>query len=155
MPAVEKQATFNASADEVWGIVSSFGDLPNWLPPVAKSETDGDGVGAVRTLTMQDGVVVKERLDAFDGEGRSLAYSMIDTGPLPLVDYRSTIRIDAEADDRCSMVWTGRFEVAGADEAEVVGVVESLYGSGLDTIAKNLAEPVHPAIAKWPGQAIT
>ena len=55
MPTVTKQAAFEASAPTVWALVREFGKLDEWLPPVVGCETDGEGIGAVRTLTLGDG----------------------------------------------------------------------------------------------------
>ena len=58
---------------------------------------------------------------------------------MPLVDYVSTIAISENADGTATMNWSGSFGVSGADEAEVVGSIEGLYQSGLDSVAEKLA----------------
>ncbi|MCY4393553.1 MAG: SRPBCC family protein [Rhodospirillaceae bacterium] len=155
MPTVTKQAALEASAPAVWAAVRNFGKLDEWLPPVVGCETDGEGIGALRTLTLGDGAVVVERLDAHDDGARTLTYSMTDAGPMPLVDYVSTIAVSANPDGTSTMTWTGNFGVSGADEAEVVGSIEGLYQSGLDSVAEKLAAEVHPAIKSWPSQSVT
>ena len=87
MPTVTKEAVFAAAADDIWAIVRDFGRLDDWLPPVVVCRTDRDGIGALRTLTLGDGAVVVERLEALDDAARTLTYSMADAGPMPLVDY--------------------------------------------------------------------
>jgi len=154
MPSVNKQAKINASAAKVWAIVGQFDTLGQWLPPVASCDTVGTGIGAVRTITMQDGASVQERLDAHDDKQRTQTYSMIDTGPLPLVDYQSTIAVNAEPDGQSTMTWSSTFGVSGAPETEVAEMVESLYVSGIEAVIKHIADTTHPAIANWPSQAI-
>ena len=139
MPTVTKQAAFEASAPTVWALVREFGKLDEWLPPVVGCETDGEGIGAVRTLTLGDGAVVVERLEAHDDDRRTLTYSMVDAGPMPLVDYVSTIEVSANPDGTSTMSWSGSFGVSGADEAETVGAIEGLYRTGLDAVAEKLA----------------
>ena len=109
MPTVTKQAAFEASAPTVWALVREFGKLDEWLPPVVGCETDGEGIGALRTLTLGDGAVVVERLEAHDDAARTLTYSMTDAGPMPLVDYVSTIEVSANPDGTSTMSWTGSF----------------------------------------------
>ena len=139
MPTVTKQATFERSAPTVWAVVREFGKLDEWLPPIVGCETDGEGIGAVRTLTLGDGAVVVERLEAHDDAARTLTYSMVDAGPMPLVDYVSTIEVSANPDGTSTMSWTGSFGVSGADEEETVGAIEGLYQTGLDAVAEKLA----------------
>ena len=155
MPTVTKEAAFKASADEVWAVVRDFGRLDEWLPPVETCVADREGIGALRTLTLGDGAVIVERLDAHDDDARTLTYSMTDAGPMPLVDYVSTIAVSENADGTAAMTWSGSFGVSGADEAEVAGSIEGLYQSGLDSVAEKLAASVHPAIASWPSQSVT
>ena len=70
---------------------------------------------------------------------RTLTYSMVDAGPMPLVDYVSTIEVSANPDGTSTMSWSGKFGVSGADEAETVGAIEGLYRTGLDAVAEKLA----------------
>lgn len=139
MPTVMKQAAFEASAPKVWALVREFGRLDEWLPPVVGCATEGEGIGALRTLTLGDGAVVVERLEAHDDDARTLTYSMTDAGPMPLVDYVSTIAVSPNPDGTSTMSWTGSFSVADADEAVVVGSIEGLYQSGLDSVREKLA----------------
>lgn len=153
MPTVTKEAVFAAAADDVWAIVREFGRLDDWLPPVVVCRTDRDGIGALRTLTLGDGAVVVERLEALDDAARTLTYSMADAGPMPLVDYVSTITVSANPDGTAAMRWSGNFGVAGADEGDVVASIEGLYRAGLEAVGEKLAADVHPAIASWPRQS--
>ncbi|MCY3830904.1 MAG: SRPBCC family protein [Rhodospirillaceae bacterium] len=139
MPTVTKEAVFAAAADDVWAIVREFGRLDDWLPPVVVCRTDRDGIGALRTLTLGDGAVVVERLEALDDAARTLTYSMTDAGPMPLVDYVSTIAVRANVDGTATMKWSGSFGVSGADEGEVVASIEGLYQTGLDSVGEKLA----------------
>ena len=139
MAEVSKSARFEAAAADVWALVSEFNGLPSWLPPVAASATDGEGVGAVRLVTLQDGAQVKERLEAFDPGAMSYTYSMTDMGPLPIGSYESTVVVTADGSG-CTMSWTATFEPAGAPEEEVAGMIGGLYDSGLGSVREKLGE---------------
>ena len=83
--------------------------------------------------------MVVERLEALDDAARTLTYSMTDAGPMPLVDYVSTIAVRANIDGTATMKWSGSFGVSGADEGEVVASIEGLYQTGLDSVGGKLA----------------
>lgn len=51
--------------------------------------------GALRVVTLASGARLVERLDAEDPVGRRLAYSMLDTGGVPIVDYRGAVVVGA------------------------------------------------------------
>ena len=153
MREIVKRAVIETSAEELWTIVGQFGRLPEWLPLVTQCRVDGSGVGAVRTLTMHDGAIVKERMDAYDADRRTYAYSVVDPGKLPLKSFRSTIHVEPDGEGRSIVTWAGRFEVSGAEEADAVRSIDAFYEAGIEAL-RNRAN-VHPAIAKWPAQAIT
>lgn len=132
MAEVSMSADLNASADTVWSTVGNFAALERWHPAVERSETEGSGVGSVRNLHLAGGGLLRERLEGFDASGRSLRYSIID-GPLPVQDYVSTLQVSGDG-GRSTVTWSGRFEPAGASEAEAVKVMEGIYKAGLDTL---------------------
>ncbi len=134
MASVSVSDRISASASRVWGVVRGFNDLPNWLPPIAASEVDGEGIGSVRILTLADGgATLTERLDAHDDAGRSYTYSIIES-PLPFTGYQATIRVADDGADACTIDWSSTFEPSGAPEAEVVGLIEGLYRAGIDKV---------------------
>jgi len=63
----------------------------------------------------------------------------VDAGPMPLVDYVSTIAVRANTDGTATMKWSGSFGVSGADEGDVVASIEGLYQTGLDSVGEKLA----------------
>ncbi|MDP6351985.1 MAG: SRPBCC family protein [Alphaproteobacteria bacterium] len=134
MTKVSMSSKIPASAGTVWDMVKGFNDLPNWLPPIAKCESTGDGVGSKRTLTLGDGTKVVEELEEYDDGSRTFTYSIVDS-PLPLTGYRSSVTI-RDSGDGAEMDWNAEFEPAGAPEADVRQLVEGLYQAGFDNLKK-------------------
>lgn len=151
MPEIVKRAVIEMPADEIWTIVGQFSRLPEWSPLVTQCRVDGSGVGAVRTLTMHDGAVVKERMDAYDADRRAYAYSIVDPGKLPLKSCRSTIRVEPDGEKRSIVTWAGWFEVSEAEESDAARSIDAFYEAGIEALRNRAL----PAIAKWPAQAIT
>ncbi|MBO6938121.1 MAG: SRPBCC family protein [Deltaproteobacteria bacterium] len=139
MAEVSKSGRIEAAAADVWALVSEFNGLPAWLPPVAASETEGEGIGAVRTVTMQDGAKIAERLEAFDADAMTYTYSMTDMGPLPMAEYQSTMVVSPDGDG-CTITWTGTFEPAGAPSEVVAELVGGLYDSGIGSVQEKLGK---------------
>jgi len=119
-----------ASADDVWNILSDFGGIKVG-GPIEAFEIEGEGVGAVRTITMGGGQVI-ERLDVFDPATRTFAYSILNNdNPLPVANYAATVKITAEGDGACRVDWSGTFDVDGADEETACTVVRGIYTGGI------------------------
>ncbi|MFT5560171.1 MAG: hypothetical protein ACI9Z9_000044, partial [Litorivivens sp.] len=90
MTTTEVKETINANAKAVWDILGDFGGIKIG-GPITAFEIEGDGVGAVRTITM-GGANVVERLEVFDASDMSLKYVIInDDCPLPVSGYSATI----------------------------------------------------------------
>ncbi|CDG85354.1 SRPBCC family protein [Janthinobacterium agaricidamnosum] len=116
-----------APAERVWDFIGGFQSLVEWSGSI-KSSVPEQG-GRVRRLKTTDGAVIAERLLNFSEEDRSYTYAIV-SGPIPVSNYRSTLRVSGEpgAAD-CLVQWSGTFDaVAGAEEA-MVGAFQHLYQS--------------------------
>ena len=137
MASVSKTTRINASAAVVWAVVRDFNGVPKWIGPVVESTMVGEGVGAVRTVTLEGGAEVEERLEGLDDAERSLSYSIV-ASPLPIENYLATIKVAAASDDECEVTWSSTFEVAPTDEAEMKALVEGVYTAGFEGLKKLL-----------------
>jgi len=57
--------------------------------------------GAVRVVTLADGARLVERLDFEDAANRHLAYAMVDTAGVPIVDYHGTVTVSPSDEGSC------------------------------------------------------
>jgi hypothetical protein len=130
MTTVTVSEDINAGAARVWAAISDFGGIKVG-GPVTSFETQGEGVGMVRTIGLGGGLVV-ERLDRHDPEALVFAYSILnDDCPLPVRDYSATVQITPTGADSCRVDWTGVFEPKGP-EADAMKVVEGIYRGGIN-----------------------
>ncbi len=134
MARVSMSMQVNAPPERVWRLIGGFDALPDWLPPVIRSET-GEG-GRLRHVTLADGAVLTERLLSFSESDRSYAYAIIG-GPLPVAGYRATLRVRPGEEESGSVVeWSSEFEPAGAPEADVVALIRGVFQAGFDQLGK-------------------
>jgi hypothetical protein len=64
-----------------------------------------------------------------------MTYSIVD-GPLPVANYRSTLKLERNGDEACKAVWSGEFNASGADDEAAEAVIRGIYTSGLDALKK-------------------
>lgn len=131
MIEVSLKTTIDAPADAVWAIVGDFNALPRFIAAATRSEVAGEGIGAVRTLTLPDGATLRERLEDHDSGNRSLEYTILD-GPLPVADYRARMTVVATGDRSCEMRWASTFEPSGTDEEEARRTIAGIYEMGFE-----------------------
>jgi hypothetical protein len=130
-----------APAAEVWARIRDFDGMPGWHPGVEASTTEGEGEGAVRTLTMGDGSTVVERLDRFDDPGRSYRYSIVESR-LPVTSYAATLRVEELGDDRCRVAMVGEMTpVEGVPGPELATAVAGFYRAGLEQLRRLFEAP--------------
>jgi len=129
MTAVHEVGELGASPEEVWKLVSDFGGmLVAFGVPVELSGPEG--VGQERTIALGPDPTV-ERLEELDHDAQRLVYS-IQSGPLPVSNYRSTMQLSAIADGRTKLDWSSTFEPAeGFSEADAINVVSGIYKGGI------------------------
>jgi hypothetical protein len=130
MTTVKVVEDVQGKATDVWAALSDFGGIKVG-GPITSFETEGEGVGMVRTIGMGGGKVV-ERLDHHDANDLSFAYAIINEDcPLPVSDYSATVQIEPTGEAACRVTWTGTFEPKGASETEASEVVEGIYRGGI------------------------
>ncbi len=130
----------DAPASNVWDIVKDFGGLNNWHPmfsgDVIKSGTNNQ-IGAVRTLTIQDGPSFDEQLMVWDDHGRHFTYRVIDPAPLPLKNYSATMKVMQLAPGVTNVTWTSSYENNSGGEmpdADLIAFLNGAYQAGLDAL---------------------
>lgn len=137
MASVQVQDRLNASIDQVWQLVADFGGIGKWIDPslVKSCEADGNNVGAMRTIVLADGGVVKERLDALEPGARRFTYAIVGESPIPVDNYSATVKL-TEADGGTQIDWVSTFEPRGISQAEAEEIVNGIYTGGIAGIRK-------------------
>jgi len=99
---------------------------------------EGEGVGAVRTLTLAGGATLQERLESLDPKARSFQYSILGESPLPVRDYLSTLTLEPRGPNRCHVTWSSEFEPVGVAEEQAVAMIEGVYRGGISSLKSTL-----------------
>ncbi len=136
MGSVKVVETVNASADQVWELFRDFGGITRFSQGIDSCTVEGEGLGAVRTITMGGGLKLQERLEAFDDGGRTLSYAIIGDHPLPFDNYLSTIKVVAQG-DACTVEWSSTYDPKGTED-QASGLIQGIYKGGITGIKKTL-----------------
>jgi NADPH2:quinone reductase len=137
MGQVSVKVSIPASADKVWQTLRDFGGLNKWAPGIAGLSLQGAGVGAVRTLTYQDGARVVERLESLNDASRLLSYTILES-TLPLEGYVASLTVRDLGGAGCEVEWFSTFGAKGAAEQEVSRMLEVGYRKALSGLQKSL-----------------
>jgi len=129
--ALESQVSKTTSqpVDAVWQKVGDFCGIANWHPAVAKCDLSADK--KERTLTLKGGGTIVERLVRWSDANHSYTYRIV-SGPLPVADYESTLRVRAAKSGNGSVIsWSGHYAAKGASDADAKKAIDGVYDAGL------------------------
>jgi hypothetical protein len=134
-------ATVRAELDHpittVWARIDAFGGLEDWAEGVSACTVEGEGVGAVRTVT-RNGNSVRERLEVIDPAAHMLRYQILQPHLLPADAVHGNVILRALGEGRTVMVWRSDaldFTVP----PEALGVrIEAFYAASIDGLRRLL-----------------
>lgn len=129
------KTTLQAPAEEVWKTVRDFGRVGEYVAAVLRIQTQGRGVGALRTLTLRNEVRVRERLESLNDQKKTLSYSVLET-PLAMKGYFATMKIKDLGEGRCELTWESAFQAQESEEGRIKRVIERLYALGFEGLKK-------------------
>lgn len=136
MPSAQIVHQFDLPASELWDLLGAFGDTGRWSgrPPAACVQ-EGDGIGALRTLTLEDGSVIVDRLEA---QGDFYYTYSIVSSPLPVRAYRATMAVSSVDSTSAQLTWSGEFEPIGMSDAEAIIFWEGIYRRGVAMMERTI-----------------
>jgi hypothetical protein len=137
MGQVSVNVSMPVTADKVWQKIKDFGGLDSWAPAITNLSLQGAGVGAVRTLTYQDGSRVVERLESLNDAGRSLTYTILES-TLSVEGYIASLTVRDLGAAGCAVEWFSTFGAKGAAEQDVSRMLEVGYRKALSGLQKSL-----------------
>ncbi len=145
---VAEMIEIKAGPADVWNVVKRFDGLVNWHPafsgsPLVKGK-DGQ-VGAVRALTLKDGPTFTEELIAFNEQGMTYTYNIVES-PLPIDHYQASLTVKVNGAGGSTVTWIGTFKrknprdnVPEAEsDAGTMKLISGAYQAGLQTVKKML-----------------
>lgn len=131
---------FEQPADSLWSVVRDFNAYPIWVDGAAESEIEGGQpgttVGAVRRV-LYNGARIRQRLLAQSDVDRAQTYEFTDGAPLPVQNYRATIRVTPVVDgDKSFVEWWADYDCEPARHAEMTEFFRSSFGRWLESLRR-------------------
>jgi len=140
----DETVTIKAPAAKVWALVSDFNGMPKWHPAVKSSKIEEKGGETFRTLTLQDGGTILEKLRHKHDKDMELKYEIV-SGVVPVSNYTSRITVKDMGNGESQVRWFGRYYrkymlnppiPAGEDDESAQKAIDGIYKSGLDNLKK-------------------
>ena len=119
------KTTINRPADAIWQLLSDFGAACQYLVMVERCTVEGQGIGALRTLTYTDGSTIVERLEALDDAAYRLSYVLL--SDTPFHDCLTTVTVHDLGPGQCEVAWSATFEAEGLPANEAQEMLEGAF----------------------------
>jgi hypothetical protein len=120
----------NGTPSAVWSVIGSFCAIKDWLPPVGMCIEDGKAP-PTRTLVTKDGKAsFVEMQTARNDKDYSYSYAFL-SSPLPVTNYKATIKVTAKGDGVSLVTWSGTFTPDSGKEKDAIDALSGVYDAGL------------------------
>lgn len=132
-----------APAEKVWAVVRDFNDMPSWHPLITRSTIEGgrssDCVGCIRSLTLKDGVRVREQLLSLSDFDYSFSYAIVESG-LNVRNYVATLKLTPVTDANQTFgEWSAEFETTAGQEQDTATMISrDVFQAGFDALKEHL-----------------
>ena len=134
---ISRSADVAAPVSAVWSLIGPFCAIKDWLPPVGQCIEDGKSP-ATRILVTKDGkAAFVETQTARSEAEHSYSYKFL-SSPLPLSNYKSTIKVTAKADGTSTVTWSGAYTPVHGKEQAASDALGGVYEAGLSEIKARL-----------------
>ena len=122
MTQVLTKIMIHAPADAIWQAIGDFAAAGQYLSGVVTCTVEGEGVGALRTLTSADGSTVVERLESLDQAAHRLSYALLtDT---PFRNCLTTMALRDLGPSQAELEWSATFKPDGLPASEAAELME-------------------------------
>ena len=133
---------FMQSADDLWSVIRDFNNYPVWVDGSGSSEIEdgksGDAVGAVRNVLYQ-GKRLRQVLLALSDVERSQTYAFCGEAPVPVTDYRATLRVSPVTDrGRAFVEWSASFDCLPERLGEWTSFFHDAFGRWLQSLRRHV-----------------
>ncbi len=132
MTNVQVTKSIKVPAKDAWSKLAAFGGIEEFSP-IERSVLEGEGEGAKRTCYLPDGAAINEILSKLDHENMHLEYKIL-SGPFPITDYTSDIRIQSTMDGNCEINWSCNFNTDPAKEPDMKNLFTGFYNTIIDSL---------------------
>lgn len=136
---ISRSADVKAPVSAVWSLIGPFCAIKDWLPPVGQCIEDGK-TPSTRVLVTKDGkAAFVETQTARNEAEHSYSYRFL-SSPLPVSNYKSTIKVTAKGDGFSTITWSGSYTPAHGKEQAASEALSGVYEAGLAEIKARLVK---------------
>lgn len=123
--------------DVVWAPIARFGGLEQWAAGVVSCEVEGEGLGAIRTVSL-GGRTARERLELLEPSSHWLRYHVLPPHSMPADDVYSNTILTAIGESRTEMIWRSEAVNFRIPPEQLGHLIEAFYNESIEGLRRML-----------------
>lgn len=127
----------NVPTAQAWNAIRDIGRLDVWFPILATCQVEGNGVGAHRYMTLEEGGTITDLIEEISDADQRFIYLRTES-PFPVTHYRGTVEVFDSYDAQAVVVWTIDFDSEPEASAAVAELVKNAIADGIDGMERDL-----------------
>jgi len=131
------QVVLDHPIERVWTPIAMFGGLDRWAAGVTGCSVEGQGPGAVRTVSLGERQA-RERLEAIDPERHWLRYHIVPPHAMPADNVHSEIGLTALDRGRTAVRWHSEANGFGVPPEQIGAPIGAFYRRSLEGLDRML-----------------
>ncbi|KQX19561.1 MULTISPECIES: SRPBCC family protein [unclassified Sphingomonas] len=131
------RAAVDHPIDRVWPVIADFGGLAAWGAGVTGCTLEGEGPGAVRSVSLGDRIA-HERLEAIAPDRHWLRYHIVPPHAMPAENVYSDISLTAIDTNRTEILWVSEATGFGIPPEQLGARIEGFYSRSIEGLKKLL-----------------
>lgn len=133
---VKSTASVKLPSVLVWNKLIAFGGTEKFVPDLLeKVIVEGDGIGAVRTISLKGGGEIVEELTKIDETKHQMTFVVLST-PMPVYNYEGTFTIRSINKDECAVDFESIYEVSPENKQEMNKVIKGFQETFISNLHK-------------------
>jgi hypothetical protein len=136
---VDVRAVLDHPVDRLWVPIAAFGGLDRWAAGVTGCTVEGQGPGAIRTVSLSDRQA-RERLEAIDPRHHRLRYEILPPHAMPARNVHSEIALTARDDGRTALRWHSEATDFAVPPEQLGAAIGAFYRRSLEGLDRMLRD---------------
>ena len=129
----------DAPSDKVWAAIRAIGGLDRWFPVISSCRVEGEGVDAIRILSLADGGEMRDRIEEINDQARRFRYLRIEH-PFPVSFYEGTVTVRDAGNGNSEVTWAVETDVAEKAREEFIPMISAALSDGIAGLERELLQ---------------
>ena len=123
--------------ETVWLAISNIDGLDRWFPVIQHCQVEGQGVGAIRTLTLLEGGIIRDIVEEINQNKQQFSYKRIEQ-PFSISHYQGRVNVSSIFPGQTELSWSVEYQVLNENRSEMSSLLLNVITEGINGLEQDL-----------------